>query len=175
MNTNSVTPIEWHALAQRVDPHQMFSPSVQAGRAISSLLGDDALIDAVDCCTANRPGALLARHVLEHLRPERAMFRCRELIQVSADAAVRENASELLRDLADARALAWIPSFLADPQPGVQFWGFLVVDQLLYRRYISLEDAEPVLAAAAASVNEEVREQAAAVRARHAARSDDEP
>jgi hypothetical protein len=159
-----MTSIDWGALAKQVGADPMQGGSLLAQAALASILGDQALRDAVDCYVMRRPGGELARSVLWQLHPLAAMNRCRELVESSTDPDVREDAVELLRVVADARVLEWIPAFLADTQPGVQFWGLLIVDQLLFSHFIGMEEAEPIFRAADASANEKLREQAARVR-----------
>ncbi len=157
--------VDWIALAQSAS----FSSrpnSIAARDAIANLLGDDLMRDAVDAyVVAADAGSELARSVLWQLHPPVAMDRCKELIETSSNPEVRINAVELLRVVADARVLPWISGFLSDPEPGVQFWGVGIVDQLIFSHFVTLEEAEPILRLADASTNTSVREQAAKIRA----------
>jgi hypothetical protein len=87
------------------------------------------------------------------------MRRCHELFLTSPDPGARRSAIELLRVVADKRALPWIPEYLADPDPRIQFWGAGIVDQLLYSGLIDIEDCQPILQIMATHANPKVHEQ----------------
>jgi len=160
--------IDWTRLAQAVGAltEQGERGSSELARlALVHLLGEQAIRDAVDHYIAAEPGFELVRSVLWLLRPWSAMCYCHALYQDAQDLEVRRSAVELLRVVADARALPWVEAFLADEDQAIQCWGFGVVDTLLFQDLIEPEAAETFLVRAEVHANPGVREQAAAVRA----------
>jgi hypothetical protein len=131
--------------------------------AIEQLVGPDQLAAAVDYYVSGRPGSELARAVLWTLHPWSAMQRCRELFAFSNVLSQRRSAVELLRVVADGRALPWVSEFLADPDPEIQIWGVGIIDQLLCSALVDLEACERLLAAAMRHHNPAVREAAVAI------------
>ncbi len=136
-----------------------------ARAAIEKILGEDEFRAAVDHYVARGRGSELARSVLWLVRPDSAMQRCREISTESTDPEARRAAVELLRVVADRRALPWVSGYLDDPDEGVQQWGIGIVDQLLFSDLIEPEDAEPLLRRAEEHPNAEVRAQAEGIRA----------
>jgi len=164
-------PIAWPALASAlgtlggdgVTRSERGGTNV-AREAIGILLGSARLSDAVDFYVSGQPGFELARSVLWLLRPWPAMLRCRELFaSAQHDVSVRRSAVELLRVVADARALPWVADFLRDPDAGVQLWGIGVVDQLVFSRLVEPDDCAAVLRMAQHHSNAAVRERAAEI------------
>jgi hypothetical protein len=170
-----MSTVDWGAVAKSIGVSPDQGGSVAAQAAICGLLGEDALREAVDWYVAGKPGAELARSVLWQLHPPSAMRRCKELIEESSNSEVRASAVELLRVVADARVLEWVPGFLADAQCEVQEYGVLIVDQLAFSLLVSEEQAEPVLLAAETSSNAKVREYAARIRTQYLKRAGREP
>jgi len=80
------------------------------------------------------------RSVLWLLRPWSAMLPCRELFSTAGDLQVRRSAVELLRVVADRRVVPWVPTFLADPDPGIQRWG-MPASPPCYRAWMSCSGA----------------------------------
>jgi hypothetical protein len=70
---------------------------------------------------------------------------------------------ELLRVVADHRALPWVEDFLADSDPQIQIWGVLVVDQLLIANLVDRLSCEPVLSRARGHRNKRVRDMVARI------------
>ena len=103
--------------------------------------------------------------MLNLLHPFWAMERCAELFRRSEDVAVRRAAIELLRGVADARVIDWVPEFLDDPDSQIQNWGIGVIDRLLMNRRADIEDCERILVLAEAHPNQNVREKAHFIRA----------
>jgi HEAT repeat protein len=155
--------IDWNALANRLDafanPNSEGSGSDVARAALEEIIGPENLRAAVDHYVSRAPGAELARSVLWQIHPWSAMQRCHELFLTSLDLDVRRSAIELLRVVADKRALPWISDYLADPDPRIQVWGAGIIDQLLYSGLIELEDCEPLLQTMAAHANPKILEQ----------------
>jgi len=163
--------IDWGSLANdlsaiRHDPDGGRTES--GGRAlalvaIERLIGPDRLAAAVDHYVAGLPGFELARSMLWVIHPWSAMLRCREIFACAEDINERRAAVELLRVVADERALPWVGEFLADPDLEIQAWGIGVVDQLLFSALVDAESCEPLLALARSHENPQVREAAAAI------------
>lgn len=160
--------IDWHALACALDIIRVEGTArIERGgtdlacEAISILLGSGRLADAVDYYVSRQPGSELARSVLWLIRPWHAMLRCRELFASSSDLSVRRSAVELLRVVADARALPWIIDFLADPDAEIQLWGVGVLDQLVFSRLVEPSNCTQLLELALRHSNAGVRERAA--------------
>lgn len=159
--------IDWQKLSAHLGllrPDGEAGGSDDARRALELILGADALRASVDHYIAGRRGSELARSVLWQLRPWSAMSHCYEIFKGQKELPVRRAAVELLRALADRRALAWIPEFLEDSDPGIQSWGFGVLDQLLFSELIEPEEAEELIQAAEQHRNQLVREGAQGIR-----------
>lgn len=100
--------------------------------ALELMIGEEAIHQAMDYYVAWKPEAELARNVLWRLRPWSVMQRCYEIYHFSADIEQRRVAIDLLRVVADERALDWIEEFLADPNDGIQGWDVGILDQFLW-------------------------------------------
>jgi hypothetical protein len=135
-----------------------------ARRALEIVLGEDALRASVDYYVAWGPARELTRSVLWLLRPWSAMLRCRELAQLPNNIETRRSAVELLRVVADRRALCWIPEFLDDDDPDIQNWGIGVLDQLLFSELVEPDEAEALLQKAARHENGNVCERVEFIR-----------
>src|SRR5262252_8373103 len=109
--------INWDEIAtalRREMPDRVPAGSDAARRALEMILGEEALRAAVDYYVAQRSASELVRSVLWLLRPWSAMVRCRELAALSNETETRRSAVELLRVVADRRALPWVSEFLDD-------------------------------------------------------------
>jgi hypothetical protein len=104
------------------------------------------------------PASEHARSVLSLLQPEAARSRCLEIYRTDPHPDRRRSAVELLRVVATADDLPLVGEFLADADPAIQTWGVGVLDQLLLRRHVDADDAEPLLRAAEHHANPQVRE-----------------
>ena len=71
---------------------------------------------------------------------------------------------ELLRVVADRRALPWFVEFLHDDDHDIQYWGAGLVDQLLWQELVQPEEAEVLLALMADHAHEGIREKASFIR-----------
>jgi hypothetical protein len=163
----SPSRIDWDEIAAALRPEMPDrepAGSDAARRALEMILGDEALRAGVDYYVAHRPAGELVRSVLWLLRPWSAMARCRELASSSNDTDTRRSAVELLRVVADRRALPWVSEFLEDSDSHVQNWGIGILDQLLWSELIEPHDAEEVLDKAAHHHNQEVRERVEFIR-----------
>jgi hypothetical protein len=160
-------PIDWKALAKklgtlRADGEQ--GSSDDGRRALEILLGEDRLRETVDYYVRFKDGSELARAMLSVVRPWSAMRRCYEIYKTSGDAEVRQAAVELLRVIADRRALRWVDEFLRDADEAIRGWGVGVLDQLLWSGLVQVEEGEDLLGQAERSSDEHVRERAAKIR-----------
>jgi len=172
---SGVGPVDWHAIATRLGTLRADGESGGSDlgrRALELVLGPDTLRAAVDYYVAGRPGGELARSVLALLRPGPAMDRCLELWRGHPDPVVRRAAVELLRVVADRRALGWVADFLRDADEGVQTWGAGVVDQLLWSGLAEADECGPLLEAMGGHANEGVRRYADLIRDHLARRGD---
>lgn len=160
--------IDWEALASKLSLIRADAEGTvtevgsrsHALAAVEELIGAERIASAVDHYVTGQPGAELARSVLWLLRPWSAMQRCREIFDSGLEQRVRRSAVELLRVVADHRALPWVEDFLADSDPEIQMWGVLVVDQLLIANLVDRASCEPVLSRARAHKNKQVRDMA---------------
>lgn len=154
--------VDWTTLALAVgsleENGREHGSSIEAREAISLIIGHNNLCAAVEHYVACRPGAELTRMVLWALHPWCAMERCYEIYQQSDDLEARQEAVELLRVVADHRALPWAQGFLEDPDEGIQAWGAGMVDQLLFTHLVDPEDCVELLGLMAAHPNRLVRE-----------------
>ena len=164
--------IDWQELAQKLG-YITYEGSLRkesggtknARMALAEIVGDEALRDAVDYYVSGKPGDETARSVLWLLQPPCAMERCHEIFKLSQDQEERSVAINLLQVVADARVLAWVPEYLADPNTGVQIWGIGIVDQLSWSGNAEPEECLPIVEAALKHPNERVRERAQEVMA----------
>ena len=155
--------IDWERLAREAGAIRADGEaggSDYARRALEAIIGPEVWRAAVDHYVEGRPGAELARSVLWLVRPWAAMERCREVSQTSPDAGRRREAVELLRVVADRRALPWVREYLDDADAGVQQWAAGIVDQLLWSDLVEPEECADLLAMMSAHPNEGVRQRA---------------
>lgn len=155
------TDVNWDELRAALRPEMVDGEpagSDAARRALELILGEETLRESVDYYVTLRPARELVRSVLWLLRPPSAMIRCRELSLLPNEIHTRRSAVELLRVVADGRALPWVSEFLDDEDAGIQQWGIGVLDQLLWSELVEPEEAEAVLERAARHENEGVRD-----------------
>lgn len=158
--------IVWERLASEVGLIEASEPGVRnerggnaAGRAaLERIVGPARLIDAVEHYVAMAPGFELARSVLRLLRPWSAMAHCHGIFRSRSSIQTRRSAVELLRTIADRRALPWVLEFLADGDPEIQYWGISLVLELSYTEALDPDHVAPILDAAREQANERVRE-----------------
>jgi hypothetical protein len=155
--------IDWETLGISVgaisqDGSENLSTS-QACQAIEMILGRDACRNAVDHYVSRKPGAELVRGVLWHIHSWAAMERCYEIYTRGNNIDERRAAVELLRVVADARVLPWIPGLLSDADDAIQTWSAGIVDQLLWSHLLDGDDCRDILKSMAGHSNERVREQ----------------
>ena len=161
------TEIDWEQLATSLgllnDKGESGS-SDAARRALGMIVGEAALRSAVDHYIAFHRGFELARQVLCQIHPWSAMSYCYEIFKSSRPIEDRRSAVELLRVVADRRALPWVAEFLANEDAEIQAWGVGVLDQLLWSELIDPAEAKKLLRAAERHGNEAVRDKAAFIR-----------
>ena len=159
--------IDWRALAQQVGALRENGESGGsrfACEALEILLGEDNLRRAVDYYISGKSGSELARSVLWQIHPFSAMQYCRDIYKSDLPIEHRRLAVELLRVVADKRAVDWIDEFLEDEDVDIQNWGVGVLDQLLWSDLVEPEAVEPLLAKAEIHTNAKVRETAEFIR-----------
>jgi len=172
--TTPSPPIDWQALAQQLGTIRDVSPDGQmelgsgelARQALEQIVGVGHFADAVEHYVSGRPGSELARSVLWLVRPWAATVRCRAIFDADPSLERRRRAVELLRVVADRRALGWIDDFLSDPDEEIQMWGVGVLDQLVFSELVAEEDCAGLLGRASRHTNPRVRAVAAEIRAR---------
>jgi len=170
-----ISPIDWSALANQLGcltPAGETSGSDKARQALELLIGEPAIRASVDHYIARAPGSELTRSVLWLLRPWSAMAYCHDIWRGSASIEARRAAVELLRVVADHRALGWVEHLLADEDEVIQHWGVGVLDQLLWSYLVSPEEAEPLLTRAETHSAATVRERAEFIRGYLRSRTD---
>ena len=129
-----------------------------ASKALSEILGDDSIIEAVEYYLSGCKGAELARSVLWHIHPEVGMDYCYKIFKTDHDIERRRAAVELLRVIADNRAINWVQDFLDDPDYHIQAWGAGLVDQLLWSKFVEEEDCTSLLIKMKNHENAQVRD-----------------
>lgn len=134
------------------------SSSRMALKAIESLLTEGFCRDAVHYYLSNKPGSELLRSVLWQIHPYSAMEECYKVFKDSESEQERIDAIELLRVVADERALQWIPEMLSCEIEGVQNWAIGIVDQLVYSELCFEEDVRALLDGLREHPNSYVRE-----------------
>lgn len=133
-------------------------------RALCLVVGEKEIENAIEWYLASRPGSELVRSVLYLLESDYAIDRCYEIATADPDVFRRRAAVELLRIFATPRTLVWVKTFLESGDGGVQKWGMGLLDQLLFRRQIEPEQAEPFILLAEQHSSPDVRRSAEAIR-----------
>jgi HEAT repeat protein len=162
-------PIDWTALARELGT---LSASGESGgdqiarAALVRLLGPRQIDLAIEHYLRFEQGYELVRSVLWLLRPPHAMNACLRIYREDPDLDRRRSAVELLRVVADARALSWIDELLSDDDDGIQCWGVGVLDQLVWSELVDPDDpaVEALLRRAEGHESEGVRQRAQFVR-----------
>ena len=154
----------WESIAKEVggidENGQESSSSNKVREAIEVLLGKEFLKEAVRHYVSGGSGSELLRGVLWQLHPYSAMQECYRLFKTENDIQTKRDAVELLRVVADHRALKWVPEFLAYDDQGVQNWGIGVIDQLVLSDLCDVDDVSSILQIAKDHENVHVREKA---------------
>lgn len=159
--------VDWEALALRLGTLGKGTESGgtnYACEALEILLGEDALRAAVDYYISGGRGSELARSVLWHIHPWSAMKHCYDVYKSGAAVESRRAAVELLRVVADGRALGWVDEFLDDADAQIQNWGAGVLDQLIFSWLVDGEEVEGLILRMEGHANPGVRERAEVIR-----------
>ena len=136
--------IDWDNLAKKLGRESQ-GGTHYAREALSDILSEEAIIEAVEHYISGETGSELARDVLWHIHPKSGMDYCYKIYKEDPDIERRRLAVELLRVVADDRALRWAGEFLNDPDPEIQNWGAGLVDQLLFSNLVQKKDCTELL------------------------------
>lgn len=137
--------IDWQSLAKKLKCEN-FGGTGYAQQALSEILGEEAIIEAVEYYISGRIGSELARSVLWHIHPKVGIEYCYRIYRNKDESTERRRfAVELLRVVADETALKWVPEFLNDPDREIQMWGAGLVDQLLWSHFLEEKDCNEIL------------------------------
>jgi hypothetical protein len=159
--------IDWKSLAEQLGALKSggeSGSSSYAQQAVEMLLGEENLRQAVEYYIKGEPGSELARSVMWQIHPWSAMKYCYDIYKSDTDIMRRRLAVELLRVVADHRALGWVMEFLEDEDQEIQMWGAGLLDQLACSGLISKEDTEELLVKLDKHTNPHVQEIASSVR-----------
>jgi hypothetical protein len=149
--------IDWQSLAKKLKCENRGGTGY-AQQALSEILGDEAIIEAVEYYISGGIGSELARSVLWHIHPKAGIEHCYKIYRNENENIERRRfAVELLRVLADETALKWASEFLSDPDQEIQMWGAGLVDQLLWSHFIEEEDCKDILEIMKEHQNPEVK------------------
>ena len=165
--------VDWKSLAERLGTLRgggEVGGTSYARQAIEILLGEENLRQAVEYYIAGKPGSELARDVLKEIRPWSAIEYCYDIYKSGADVRNRRLAVELLRAVADRRALGWVAEFLGDEDEEIQMWGAGMLEQLVYSELLSKQETGELLEKMDEHENPSVRETAESIK-RHLERN----
>ncbi len=143
MNMN----IDWNLLAKELGccDSNIYSTDT-ARKAMSSILGADAIIDAIEHYISFEKGAELARQVLILLRSRSGMEYCYNIFKDDRECIDRRRAAiELLRAISDQYVLKWVPEFLNDSDEDIQIYGASLLKQLYLSNFLEDDDYEYIL------------------------------
>lgn len=152
----------WKSIAKELgcldDSGQESSSSEKAREAIEFLLGKDFMKEAVRYYIDGGAGSELLRGVLWQLHPYSAMQECYRIFRDENSIQTKRDAIELLRVVADSRALKWVSEFLTHEDESIQVWGIGIVDQLVFSEMCETDDVSSILEVAKSHSNKHVRE-----------------
>jgi hypothetical protein len=156
--------IDWRALAEALGAvtyteggRNEIGGTKTAEAALTFIVGDDLLRDAVDYCVTGESGAETARSVLRLLRPQVARDRCMEIFRAAEGRDQGAYAIYLLSDVADLSVLEWIPEIQANPNPLARAYSVRIIDQLWMIGDIEPDEGRPFLEATLRDTDEMVR------------------
>jgi hypothetical protein len=159
--------MDWVSLGKQIGTLKESGESVStqdAQRAIEILIGEENIRELVDYYIDGKPGYELGRLVLRQFHPWSAMEYCYEIYKSDENPQRRMFAIELLRSVADKRALKWVNEFLEDENPQIQVLGIGILDYLNLKSLIVIEEVEEILSKALQHSNLGVRQIARTVR-----------
>ncbi len=136
------------------------SSSDMARKAIELLLNESELRKAVHYYIEGKPGSELLRGILWQIHPWSAMDECYQIFKSHPDIQYKRTAIELLRVVADRRALIWVQEILQHSDTQIQHWGIGIVDQLFYSELCYEEEISEILDKALLHSNPIIREKA---------------
>ena len=136
--------INWTELSQELSCEHKGSSQL-ACQAISKILGEEVICEAIEYYISGGSGSELSRSVLWHINPRSGMEYCYKIYKEDSDMERKRSAVELLRAIADASVLEWLPDFLKDTDESIQFWGGGVLDQLTFKNLVRKEDCQDIL------------------------------
>lgn len=158
---------DWASLAWKVGslgPRGESGGTRYARLALAEILGEDELVDAVHAAIDYGPGSELARSVLVHIKPRRAMEECHNIYRNSTNIEHRQNAVWLLCGIGDAYILKWVDEYLHDPDEIIQVWAAKVLLELTYSEQIDEGDLVKWIEKMEHHLSQEVRELGAQIR-----------
>jgi hypothetical protein len=126
--------------------------------ALEHLLDAAVYRSAVDHYVTGAPGSELARSLLWLVHPWEGMRRCHELYSTAENLETRRRAIELLRVVADRRAVSWVSQYLQDSDEQIQLWGAGILEQLLLSDLVQPEECLELLGDMATHANPKVQE-----------------
>ena len=141
--------INWHKLALKLETitdtengYSEVGGTKIAETALTEILGDEFVIQAVDYYVTRSPGSELARSVLMLIKPKIAIQRCWEIFDSYIDKQQQYNALSLLRDICDISVMERIPELFSHNDHRVRMAALALVDELsVIREVMELEDA----------------------------------
>jgi hypothetical protein len=164
----SIDPVDWQRIAEDVGS---LSRSADTDRgwsehggthlarlALEHLLDAEVYRSAVDHYVKGAPGSELARSLLWLVHPWEGMQRCHEVYSIAENLETKRRAVELLRVVADRRAVSWVSQYLQDSDEQIQFWGAGILEQLLLSDLVQLDECLDLLGDMANHANPKVQE-----------------
>ena len=150
--------IDWKSLAKKLNCESS-GGTIYAQKALSEIIGDEAIVEAIEYYISAKIGSELARSVLWHLHPKAGIDYCYKIYKDEKESIERRrSAVELLRVVADESALKWSVEFLTDPDRDIQSWGAGLVDQLLWSNFVEKDECEDILELMKSHSNPAVKE-----------------
>ncbi|MBN2532077.1 MAG: hypothetical protein JXB88_04250 [Spirochaetales bacterium] len=149
--------IDWLAIADKLNIDKIYS-SEHAKRALELIIGEEAIVSAVDYYIDLKQHSELARLVLSIITPISAMNRCYQIYINDDNIERKRTAIELLRIISDKSVLKWVHEFLKNNDESIQIWGAGIVDYLIFRNIVDIDECKSELETMKQHKNEHVRE-----------------
>ncbi|MEQ8716751.1 MAG: hypothetical protein RIE08_04005 [Acidimicrobiales bacterium] len=149
--------VDWGALAAHLGAQRTVS-SEDARRALSLIVGVDAIRSAVDEYLAHGPGSELARTTLRLLRSPEASEYCMEQYRAAAHSERRLDAVELLRGTCGPEGLSCLEELLRDESDEVAYWAAHIITELAWGGWHDSDEYSDALSSAERHPSERVRE-----------------
>lgn len=145
-------PIDWVALAYRIGAvadeeggYTARGGSEVAADAIAVLLGDEAILSAVDGVLAMDRGSEVARSVLRSLKPELARQRCLEVINDPARDAAHWEAGFLLTELCGRNWRPFYEAMAQHPESSIRGLSMRLLENIVFDGWIEYDEAIAML------------------------------